>query len=198
MLAHIGLGRPSPDAAREASSLRAATRHPRKSSQAAYSVFDAGQIQTFKEAFSLMDQNNDGYISEADLKGMLTSLGQSPTPSLISSLLSSRPTSYDPTLQIPREGISFTVFVTMMAEHLSELDPEVELLAAFACFDEQDKGTISVAELKKWLSEYGDRMSDDEINRLLSPPFVDRARTTFNYRLFCQTLRVTEVEEETA
>lgn len=93
-------------------SARAATRHPRQSSQAAYSVFDGPQIQVFKEAFSvsgvhnlpptswdaavltrattldlflpdeqLLDEDNDGVISESDLKGVLSSLGVFPSPS---------------------------------------------------------------------------------------------------------------------
>lgn len=51
----------------------------------------------------------------------------------------------------------------MMGEKLLELDPEPELLEAFACFDEGDKGYVSVNEMRKYLGELGDRMSDAEV-----------------------------------
>lgn len=52
----------------------------------------------------------------------------------------------------------------MMSEHLSELDTENDLLEAFACFDEGDKGFISGKELRQWLKEVGDKMSDEEVS----------------------------------
>lgn len=51
----------------------------------------------------------------------------------------------------------------MMGEHLIELDPEHDILEAFACFDEGDKGWVDVKEMKKWLSELGDRMQEQEV-----------------------------------
>ncbi|GAA5962574.1 hypothetical protein JCM3765_003735 [Sporobolomyces pararoseus] len=182
----LGLGRPSAE-----SNPRAATRHPRQSSGAAYAVFDAKQIQTFKEAFNLIDQDNDGFISENDLKGLLTSLGQAPSPSTIKALLSS--TSGEGSL--PDGKLNFTTFVTLMSTHLSTLDTEPDLLEAFASFDEHNTGFVKSSVLKEWLSSTGDRMSNEEIDRLLHPPFVDR-NGNFNYRLFCETLRVTDGDEE--
>jgi myosin regulatory light chain 12 len=52
----------------------------------------------------------------------------------------------------------------MMGEHLLELDPEAELVEAFACFDEGDKGVVQVSEMRKWLGELGDRMEDWEVS----------------------------------
>ena len=54
------------------------------------------------------------------------------------------------------------MFLTMMGERLFEFDQESELTEAFACFDENDSGLVSVDEMRKWLSEVGDRMSDEE------------------------------------
>lgn len=41
----------------------------------AFSVFDQLQIQEFKEAFNLIDQDKDGLISSSDLKLMFSTLG---------------------------------------------------------------------------------------------------------------------------
>lgn len=54
----------------------------------------------------------------------------------------------------------------MMAEHLTEMDVESDLVEAFACFDEGDKGFIDGVELKEWLGSVGDRMSEKEVRDL--------------------------------
>jgi myosin regulatory light chain 12 len=48
----------------------------RREPSGVFSLFQTPQIQQFKEAFSLIDQDGDGIISERDLKGMLSSLGK--------------------------------------------------------------------------------------------------------------------------
>ena len=50
------------------------TNHPRQSS-GVYNTFSAKQIQGFKEAFAMLDQDRDGVITKEDLKVMLTNLG---------------------------------------------------------------------------------------------------------------------------
>ncbi|GAA5936086.1 hypothetical protein JCM3775_003575 [Rhodotorula graminis] len=179
--ATLGLGRPQAG--------KAATRHPRQSS-GAFQVFDPAQVQTFREAFNLVDQDNDGIISESDLRGLLNSLGQHPDPSLIHSLLHARPAN-SPASSAPAQ-LNFTAFVTLMASHLSALDPESDMLDAFACFDERNTGLCDADEVREWLKSTGDRMSDDEVDKLLHPPFLDRKTNQFNYRLFCQTLRIAD------
>jgi len=175
-------------------------KHPRQSSQNVYSMFDSAQVRQFKEAFSLIDQDSDGLITSADLTAMLTSLGQPPNQSLMNQLLSFSPrggSSLNPN-ESPAagKGINFTMFLTMMGEHLLELDPPDEMLEAFACFDETDDGTIRTKELRYWLGEVGDKMTEEEIDRLLSPPFTDRQSTLFSYREFVKQLSVMDADEE--
>ncbi|GAA5888301.1 hypothetical protein JCM5296_003280 [Sporobolomyces johnsonii] len=185
-MATLGLGRPNAG--------KASSKHPRQSS-GAYQLFDAKQVQTFKEAFNLIDQDSDGFISEPDLRGLLSSLGQTPSPQLIKELLSSRPEGADPSLSGQDGKMNFTTFVTLMASHLSTLDTEPELLEAFGSFDEANTGFVKVDELRECLKSGAGGMSDSEIDRLLHPPFVDR-RGLFNYRLFCSTLRVTDGDDD--
>ncbi|XP_012661905.1 myosin regulatory light polypeptide 9-like isoform X2 [Otolemur garnettii] len=44
-----------------------------------FAMFDQSQIQEFKEAFNMIDQNRDGFIDKEDLHDMLASLGKNPT-----------------------------------------------------------------------------------------------------------------------
>ncbi|KAM0746454.1 EF-hand [Meredithblackwellia eburnea MCA 4105] len=191
-MSNISLGRPSTG--------KGSTKHPRVSSQAAYSVFEPSQIQTFKEAFSLIDADNDGLISENDLKNVFSSLGQPAPPQLIRNLLESKPRGGDPSLLSPNQ-FNFTTFLTLMAEHLSLFDPETDLLTAFSTLDSSHDsgGFIPLADLRRDLATFGtadERMSDDEIDRFLSGPFLNRQGDCFDYRKFCQTLRVTDYEED--
>ena len=41
-----------------------------------FAMFDQAQIQEFKEAFNMIDQNRDGFIDKEDLADMLASLGE--------------------------------------------------------------------------------------------------------------------------
>lgn len=41
-----------------------------------FAMFDQAQIQEFKEAFNMIDQNRDGFIDKDDLHDMLASLGE--------------------------------------------------------------------------------------------------------------------------
>ena len=52
-----------------------AKRGPRYSSNI-FAMFEESQIQEFKEAFTMIDQNRDGLIDKEDLQDMLASLGK--------------------------------------------------------------------------------------------------------------------------
>ena len=41
-----------------------------------FAMFNQDQIQEFKEAFNMIDQNRDGFIEHDDLRDMLASLGK--------------------------------------------------------------------------------------------------------------------------
>lgn len=62
-----------------------------------------------------------------------------------------------------RGAVNFTMFLTMMGEHLLRLDKEEELSDAFGSFDEGDEGVVKVEELREWLGTTGDKMSQQEV-----------------------------------
>lgn len=49
----------------------------RREPSGVFSLFQPPQIQQFREAFSLIDHDGDGVVSEQDLKHIFTSLGAS-------------------------------------------------------------------------------------------------------------------------
>ena len=54
----------------------------------------------------------------------------------------------------------------MMGEHLFEFDTEAELIEAFESFDEGDTGFVKCDEIRRWLSEVGERMDQEEVRCL--------------------------------
>ncbi|OXH31741.1 myosin regulatory light chain, invertebrate [Cryptococcus neoformans] len=170
----------------------------REPSGGAYTMFTPQQVKQFKEAFTMIDQDGDGRVTETDLREMLTNLGQTPTPELLHSLLTSRPGGSAATQNkpiSPSDGVNFTQFLSMMGERLIQLDPEQDLVDAFACFDDGDKGYVDVKAMRKHLGELCDRMEDWEIERLFSGPFTDR-QGRFNYPEFAKVLRVNDGDPE--
>ncbi|KAF9244505.1 hypothetical protein BU15DRAFT_41713 [Melanogaster broomeanus] len=179
---------PSATSPRSNSSKSRARREP----SGVFSLFQAPQIQQFKEAFQLIDHDKDGWVTESDLREIFSSLGIPPSKRMLDDLLSSRPgkspsagSSYDET------RINFTMFLTMMSERLFEFDPEAELREAFECFDEGDTGMVKVEEMRKWMSEVGERMDQQEIDKFLKSSFTDR-QGNFNYREWIKVLRVND------
>ncbi len=52
-------------------------KRPQRATSNVFAMFDQSQIQEFKEAFNMIDQNRDGFIDKEDLHDMLASLGES-------------------------------------------------------------------------------------------------------------------------
>ncbi|KAG1889519.1 EF-hand [Suillus subluteus] len=187
----------------------------RREPSGVFSLFQAPQIQQFKEAFQLIDHDKDGWVTESDLREIFSSLGISPSKSMLDGLLSARPGgpghSKSPPVTPSRDslvssdrGINFTMFLTMMSERLFEFDPEAELREAFECFDEGDTGTVKSDEMQKWMGEVGERMGQQEvrlvptltvrIDKFLQSSFTDR-QGNFNYREWIKVIRVNDGDE---
>ena len=72
-----------------------------------FAMFNQDQIQEFKEAFNMIDQNRDGFIDHEDLHDMLASLGKDPTEDYLEGMMGEAP-----------GPINFTMFLTMFGERL--------------------------------------------------------------------------------
>ncbi|PVF97067.1 EF-hand [Serendipita vermifera] len=169
-----------------------AKKKARREPSGVFTLFQPAQVQQFREAFSLIDQDGDGVVSEEDLRRIFASLGITPSSGKLRELLSSRPGGQT---DLSGEGVNFMEFLTMMGEHLFEFDGESELIEAFESFDEGDTGFVKGEEMRRWLSEVGERMEPEEIDRLLKGPFTDR-QGNFNYREWVKVLRINGDDEK--
>ena len=114
-----------------------------------FAMFDQDQIQEFKEAFNMIDQNRDGFIDKEDLHDMLASLGKDPTDEYLDAMMNEAP-----------GAINFTMFLTLFGERLQGTDPEDVIKNAFGCFDDDNNGFIHEDRLRELLTTMGDRYND--------------------------------------
>ncbi|KAK7881730.1 hypothetical protein WMY93_030139 [Mugilogobius chulae] len=137
-------------------------KRPQRATSNVFAMFDQSQIQEFKEAFNMIDQNRDGFVDKEDLHDMLASLGS--------------------------WAINFTMFLTMFGEKLNGTDPEDVIRNAFACFDEEGMGCIPEEYLRDLLTTMGDRFTDEEVDELFREAPIDK-KNNFNYVEFTRILK---------
>jgi len=67
--------------------------------------------------------------------------------------------------QLPpgRLVLTLQAFQTITAKLISERDPRDEILRAFALFDTEDKGIISLEDLRRVARELGEGLEEDEL-----------------------------------
>lgn len=105
-----------------------------------FAMFEQSQIQEFKEAFNIIDQNRDGFIDLEDLKNMFDSLGQDKGDKF-----------YEDMMSEATGPLNFTMFMTLFADKLNGTDPEEVIKNAFATFDPEGTGKIPEDNLKRML-----------------------------------------------
>lgn len=137
------------------------------------SVFEQRQISEFKEAYTKIDQDGDGFIDKEDLITTLEQLG-----------LPCSEKDVEPMLNGSSGSINFTIFLTMFGERLFGTDAESDILGAFEAFD--PSGFVDVKVLKEALTTMGDRMTPEQVEQMLSGSTIDGK---LNYREWARFAR---------
>uniref|UniRef100_A0A673JZ09 Myosin regulatory light chain 2, smooth muscle minor isoform n=1 Tax=Sinocyclocheilus rhinocerous TaxID=307959 RepID=A0A673JZ09_9TELE len=145
-------------------------KRPQRATSNVFAMFDQSQIQEFKEAFNMIDQNRDGFIDKEDLHDMLASLGKNPTDEYLEAMMNEAP-----------GPINFTMFLTMFGEKLNGTDPEDVIKNAFQLRLVEDY-------LRELLTTMGDRFTDEEIDELFREAPIDK-KGNFNYVEFTRILK---------
>ncbi|XP_069744299.1 myosin regulatory light chain 2B, cardiac muscle isoform-like [Narcine bancroftii] len=142
-----------------------------------FSMFDQTRIQEFREAFTIMDQNRDGFINKEDLRGTFAALGR----------LNVKNEELDEMLNQAPGPINFTVFLTMFGEKLKGADAEETILNAFKIFDQDAKGHIKADYIKQMLKTQADRFNEEECEQmfLAFPPDVSG---NLDYKNLCYVI----------
>jgi Ca2+-binding EF-hand superfamily protein len=145
-----------------------------------FSMFDQKQVQEFKEAFNLMDQDRDGTVSLDDLKEVYSSLGKAPKDAELKSMLDEA-----------QGPVNFTMLLTLFGDRLNGTDEENVILNAWKNFDQEGTGFINQKSLREVLTGEGrkdDRLSDIEFSQMLDGAPID-PKGNLDYAAFTRQIK---------
>merc|ERR1711977_352570 len=69
--------------------------------------------------------------------------------------------------------IDFTEFLSLMARKMKDTDTEEELRDAFKVFDKDNNGFISAAELRHVMTNLGEKLTDEKVDKMIREADVD-------------------------
>ena len=145
-----------------------------------FSMFDQKQVQEFKEAFNLMDQDRDGTLSLDDLKEVYASLGKAPKDAELKAMLDEA-----------KGAFNFTMLLTLFGDRLNGTDDENVILNAWKNFDQEGTGFINIKQFREVLTGEGrkeDRMTDVEFAQMLEGAPVD-PKGNLDYAAFTRQIK---------
>ncbi|KAI9097351.1 calmodulin variant 1 [Phlyctochytrium arcticum] len=119
------------------------------------------QITEFREAFSLFDDDSDGFIPSSQLGTVMRAVGHCPTERELASLVSSHKNP---------NGVDFPEFLTLVSRGVgkqTDKSAEETVRAAFRVLDQSGRGTIGVNELKHVLMNVGEKLSAAEVDDMV-------------------------------
>ncbi|KAK6185102.1 hypothetical protein SNE40_007413 [Patella caerulea] len=150
-----------------------------------FAMFRPNQVQEFKEAFTMIDQNRDGVIDLEDLKDMYSNLGRIPPDSELNEMLKEAPS-----------ALNFTTFLNLFGEKMGGTDPENTIVDAFAMFDDEGKGWLPEDYVKDLLENMGDNFTKDEIKQTWKEATIEKGK--FDYKAFTGLIKGKQSEDEIA
>ncbi|XP_071168852.1 myosin regulatory light chain B, smooth adductor muscle-like isoform X2 [Mytilus edulis] len=159
-----------------------ATQKARAATSSVLTKFNQKQIQEMKEAFTMIDQNRDGFIDLNDLREMYSSLGAVPQETVMKDMLKEAP-----------GPLNFTMFLSLFSEKLSGTDPENTIQNAFSMFDDAGKGYLPEAYIKDLLQNMGDNFTQDEMRQTFKEAPVEGGK--FDYNKFTAIIKGSNVED---
>ncbi|CAO1618835.1 unnamed protein product [Sympodiomycopsis kandeliae] len=125
------------------------------------------QRQEIREAFELFDTDKDGAIDYHELKVAMRALGFDLKKAEVLKILRDH----------DRRGenlMDWEDFSRIMGEKIASRDPMEEIRRAFALFDDDNTGRISVKNLRRVAKELGEQLDEDELQAMIDEFDLDQ------------------------
>jgi len=119
------------------------------------------ELENYKECFMYFDKRGDGFLRREDLGMALRASGLVLTNQEVKDLCNK----YDPDCSGYLDLKAYLCCIAEFGE--KKRDSEEEIRKAFAIFDKNQEGVISVKEFAHVLNRIGDALSEEEINSVL-------------------------------
>jgi len=134
---------------------------PKQRKRSCYTNLSQDQINEIRDAFSMFDQDDDGTLTIEELGTVMKSLGQESSEVEIREMIKCVDTTNSGTLDFPE-------FLTMMTRKMSNNEINNEAMETFRFFDKDGDGTISAEEVKSVMLKFGEKLTDEEINEMIT------------------------------
>ncbi|KAK5890570.1 hypothetical protein CesoFtcFv8_014082 [Champsocephalus esox] len=127
--------------------------------------FAADVIDDYRESFGLFDRVGDSKVAYIQIADIMRALGQNPTNKEVAKMLGN-PTPEDMT----SKRVEFEGFLPMMQTVVNNPNKAVyeDYVEGLRVFDKEGNGTVMGAELRIVLSTLGEKMTEIEIDALMT------------------------------
>ncbi|XP_037645943.1 myosin light chain 1, skeletal muscle isoform [Sebastes umbrosus] len=127
--------------------------------------FSPDQIDDYREAFGLFDRVGDNKVAYNQIADIMRALGQNPTNKEVAKLLG-MPSAEDMAgKRVEFEGFLPMIQTIVNSPNKAQFEDYVEGLRVF---DKEGNGTVMGAELRIVLSTLGEKMTETEIDALMT------------------------------
>ena len=120
----------------------------------------------YMDAFNMFDTNHDGTINSQKIGELMRKLGKNPTEAQLSQIIRN-------IAKNDSKQIGFDEFVELMEQKNRENDPEIEIINMFQIFNKENNGLISNEELFHIIRTFGETLTDEEIQEIITEADVD-------------------------
>lgn len=132
-----------------------------------YKMTTENQKADFQEAFTIFDKDEDGKINAKELGFVMRAMGHNLCETELRDIIKDVDADED-------GAINISEFLMITPRYIKETNAEEELRQAFAVFDNEQKGFLDVEDLRRYMTNMGDKLSDEEVEEMLRHAPVDK------------------------
>ncbi|KAI9538237.1 Myosin Light Chain 1 [Dissostichus eleginoides] len=127
--------------------------------------FAADVIDDYRESFGLFDRVGDSKVAYIQIADIMRALGQNPTNKEVAKLLGNPSPE-----EMAAKRVEFEGFLPMMQTVVNNPNKAVyeDYVEGLRVFDKEGNGTVMGAELRIVLSTLGEKMTENEIDALMT------------------------------